>query len=160
MKQYTSKAKAKTVEDLTPRQQAILAGIVAGKKALEMAKEMGLSYHTINAHIQTIFARTEANSRALLIAWFNGGGKEEGKLVMLKTVEGVYVRVTPAQIVFAMRQIDPREVMSYAQILRAEQRKDAYDRRKAETKKYEVYQKTVKSMLNTGANPDEVIADE
>jgi DNA-binding NarL/FixJ family response regulator len=61
---------------LTHREKQVVAGLVAGKKAEEIAMQLGLSYETIKTHRKNIYFKLEINSLAELINMFRDSGIE------------------------------------------------------------------------------------
>ena len=50
-------------DDLTDRERSILDGLARGMSYAEMAEERNLSYHTINAHVKSIYRKLAVRSR-------------------------------------------------------------------------------------------------
>lgn len=53
---------------LTPRESEILAALGEGMSNKEMARALGISAHTVKFHLETIFRKLEATSRAEAVA--------------------------------------------------------------------------------------------
>ncbi len=68
-----------------------------------------------------------------LLRWVAVGADVPKGPVTLQDVHGVYFKVSIKEIMYAMRQIDPREVMAFAADLHALERVRAKDRRARQT---------------------------
>ncbi len=53
---------------LTPRESEILAALGEGMSNKEMARALGISAHTVKFHLETIFRKMDATSRAEAVA--------------------------------------------------------------------------------------------
>lgn len=51
-------------QDLSPREAQVLRGIAAGQSYKEIAGELGISAHTVNAHLKNVYAKLHAAGRA------------------------------------------------------------------------------------------------
>ena len=59
---------------LSPRQRNTLNRLLEGDSEKEVAKEMGLSPHTVHVYVKQLYKRFNANSRGELMARFVRGG--------------------------------------------------------------------------------------
>ncbi|MCB2100655.1 MAG: hypothetical protein KDE22_07280 [Rhodobacterales bacterium] len=57
---------------LPPRILQVLEGLLAGKSEKRIAKDLGLSPHTVNRHVQRLYRHFDVNSRAQLVALLAG----------------------------------------------------------------------------------------
>jgi len=57
-------------EDLTPREREILVRVAAGARNGEIARDLGISEHTVKFHVSKLLRRTGARNRAELAAAF------------------------------------------------------------------------------------------
>jgi DNA-binding NarL/FixJ family response regulator len=53
---------------LTPREQEILQLVVAGLIKKEIAGRLGISYHTVDAHLRRVYEKLEVNTRQAAVA--------------------------------------------------------------------------------------------
>lgn len=51
-------------QELSPRETQVLRGIAAGQSYKEIAATLGISAHTVNAHLKNIYAKLHATGRA------------------------------------------------------------------------------------------------
>ncbi|HKU17353.1 MAG TPA: response regulator transcription factor [Steroidobacteraceae bacterium] len=66
---------------LTPRELEVLAGIGAGLSNKAIARELGISLHTVKFHIESLFRKLGARTRAEAVA--KGLERREGETVEL-----------------------------------------------------------------------------
>lgn len=59
---------------LTPRQRDVLLLIVKGQTNKQIARELGLSPHTIKRHVVRIYDRIGVNSRVEAAVWYTKEG--------------------------------------------------------------------------------------
>lgn len=59
---------APTDYELTPREREILDLLVAGETLRASAERLGVSFHTIDNHVRSIYCKLHVNSRALAVA--------------------------------------------------------------------------------------------
>lgn len=63
---------------LSPREREVLLAIVSNKSNTEIAKDLGVSTHTVDTYVKRCFKKLEVNSRTeAVLKWF-GGGFEAG----------------------------------------------------------------------------------
>jgi two-component system, NarL family, nitrate/nitrite response regulator NarL len=67
-------APAEDMPLLTPREREILALISEGLSNKEMARRLGISVHTVKFHLEALFAKLDATSRAEAVAKGLRGG--------------------------------------------------------------------------------------
>ena len=72
---HSAAMNASTATLLTPRQTQILQGLADGKSQKVIAYELGVSYHTIDAHRKQMFRRLGVNSSTAAVAWGFRNGK-------------------------------------------------------------------------------------
>lgn len=59
----------KTFADaLPPRRRAVLESLLRGKSEKEVARELGISAHTVHVHVKAIYKSAAVSSRAELLA--------------------------------------------------------------------------------------------
>jgi DNA-binding NarL/FixJ family response regulator len=61
-------APAAAMVDLTPREREILALLVDGETSASLAASLGISLHTANAHIRSIYRKLEVRSRSQAVS--------------------------------------------------------------------------------------------
>lgn len=59
---------------LTPRERQVVALVLRGKSNKEIARKLGISAHTVGAHLKRVYARVNAHNRSQLALRANGGG--------------------------------------------------------------------------------------
>jgi DNA-binding CsgD family transcriptional regulator len=64
------------LQRLTPREQQVMALLLAGLGADAMAGRLGISANTVRTHLQNVLARLGVNSRAEAAAWALRAGLE------------------------------------------------------------------------------------
>ena len=52
---------------MTPREQEVLAQLLAGRRVASMARALFVSEHTVRNHLKSIFRKLHAHSQAELI---------------------------------------------------------------------------------------------
>lgn len=57
-----------SIYGLTEREQEVTQQVLRGPSTTELAKQLGLSPHTVQQHLKRIFEKTDVNSRAELVA--------------------------------------------------------------------------------------------
>jgi DNA-binding CsgD family transcriptional regulator len=57
---------------LTHRESEVLRHLIAGEDTRGVARRMGVSEHTVNDHLKSMFSKSGTNSRRLLIARASG----------------------------------------------------------------------------------------
>lgn len=60
------------IEALSPREAEVLELLTQGYLYKEIAKKMGVSYHTIHAHVRKIYEKLQVQSRAQAVAVYIG----------------------------------------------------------------------------------------
>lgn len=69
MAAYDTTRPARTVDDLTMRQRAILALVADGWQDKEIAATLSISHNTVNRHLSILRQRTGCRNRAALAGW-------------------------------------------------------------------------------------------
>lgn len=62
------------LEELTPREQEVLAAICKGRNDTELAESLGISPYTVRSHLANLYAKIDVKSRSAAIVW----GRERG----------------------------------------------------------------------------------
>lgn len=70
----TSEAR-KADDALTPREQQLCRGLLAGHGTARLAEDLNISEHTVRTHLQNIFAKLSLTSRAQVVAWAAASGR-------------------------------------------------------------------------------------
>lgn len=60
------------IEDLTPRERAVVAAAAGGGSAQELAEQLGMKRRTVESHLGSIYRKLGVSSRATLIAMLAG----------------------------------------------------------------------------------------
>ena len=60
---------ARTLNDLTPRQQQICAGIIAGLTTKGIAYQLGIAVSTVETHREVLYRRIGAHCAADVVRW-------------------------------------------------------------------------------------------
>ena len=63
---------ATVAETLTASERAVLTCVVAGLADKEIARQRGVSVHTVRNQVRAIMRKTGVNKRTRLVALFNG----------------------------------------------------------------------------------------
>jgi len=53
---------------LRAREQVVLIGVLEGQTSIEIADALGISSHTVNDHLKSVFAKADVGSRRELVA--------------------------------------------------------------------------------------------
>lgn len=56
--------------NLTPREKEVLSLVADGAGNREIAKQIGISEHTVKLHLHNVFAKLEVSNRAGAVAWY------------------------------------------------------------------------------------------
>ncbi len=75
-------------KDLTPREEEVLRSLHTGSNKT-IADRMGISEHTVRAHLRSFFAKTGIHSRGEAFIW----GMKNGMVDIEKAVEGRDIRL-------------------------------------------------------------------
>ncbi len=67
-----------TVIQLSPRERQVLVFLMSGDAQKEIAIKLGLSSHTVNDYMKSIYRQLNVSSRAELMALFISGGAQPG----------------------------------------------------------------------------------
>ena len=51
------------MEELTPKEQEVLQCLVKGSSNYEIAQELAISFHTVKAHLSSIYRKLEVDNR-------------------------------------------------------------------------------------------------
>lgn len=71
----TSRTRERTfVDDLTPRQQEVLAALLSGANRTEIAERFVLSPHTVRTHVQELLRRSDSSTTLELLAKARAAG--------------------------------------------------------------------------------------
>lgn len=62
------------LEELTPREQEVLAAICKGRSDAELADSLGISPYTVRSHLANLYSKIDVKSRSAAIIW----GRERG----------------------------------------------------------------------------------
>jgi DNA-binding NarL/FixJ family response regulator len=65
---FQQPAPARTLENLTPREQEVLDHLAKGYLYKEIAEALGISYDTVHAHIRKIYEKLQVRSRTEAVA--------------------------------------------------------------------------------------------
>ena len=59
-----------SLNDITPKQRKVVELLAEGYEMAQIASQMGVTYRTINFHIQRLYERLGVNNHVLLIRSF------------------------------------------------------------------------------------------
>jgi DNA-binding NarL/FixJ family response regulator len=65
----SSHAEAYVGSNLSAREREIVSALVVGATAREVARDYGLSFHTVRTHIRNIYEKTGVSCRVELLTW-------------------------------------------------------------------------------------------
>jgi DNA-binding CsgD family transcriptional regulator len=57
---------------LSPREGAVLRMLISGADTRGTARAMGITEHTVNAHLKAVFGKADTTSRRVLVARATG----------------------------------------------------------------------------------------
>ena len=72
-------AVAKPVEPLTPREEAVLDLVAAGRTNTEIAEELYLSLSTVKSHISALMTKLSARNRVEIVIWAYESGRVDAR---------------------------------------------------------------------------------
>jgi DNA-binding NarL/FixJ family response regulator len=70
---------AKPVEPLTPREEAVLDLVAAGRTNTEIAEELYLSLSTVKSHISALMTKLSTRLRAEIVIWAYESGRVDAR---------------------------------------------------------------------------------